>query len=132
MHRYLAVVLNGTKNAYYTAVGQDIVDAILKKRSEKGTPAEYWAQEEQVEKLEAVYTKWLRKGGVWSAAAPKVRAYLCLYQAINTNLQTTSVGTIRFMPSRCGMQGGVALRVQDKTSRQTAVASKDPTKDGTV
>lgn len=54
-------------------VGKDIVNSILKKRSEKGTPAEYWEKEEQVERLKAAYEKWSNKGGVWSAAAPKVR-----------------------------------------------------------
>jgi hypothetical protein len=66
------VVIDGKKNPYYRAVAKDIVDAILKARSGKGVSAIYWKKEEQEVNLIAVYEKWLKKGGVWSAAANKV------------------------------------------------------------
>lgn len=40
-------------------------------------PAVYWSQKEQEEKLAEAYEKWARKGGVWSAAAPKVSRIFC-------------------------------------------------------
>lgn len=65
--------MNGTKNPYRGQVGQDIRDAIIKKRAEKGEPAMYWSQTEQESRLEHTYQKWSAHGGVWSAAASKVR-----------------------------------------------------------
>lgn len=48
------------------------MEAIIKRRAEKGRPAEYWNLEEQETRLIAAYNKWLKEGTVWSAAAPKV------------------------------------------------------------
>ncbi|KAH9001813.1 hypothetical protein EDB86DRAFT_2827581 [Lactarius hatsudake] len=60
--RFLAVIINGTKNPHRAEVAKDITDAILKKRAANGKGAEYWTKEEQ----------WSRKSGVWSAAASQV------------------------------------------------------------
>lgn len=76
--RYAAVVLNGVKNPHYKEVLRDIVEAIIKKRAEKGRPAEYWSQAEQETRLTEAYNKWLEQGNVWSAAAPKVSSYYAL------------------------------------------------------
>ena len=73
------VILNGAKNPYRNTVAGDIKNAILKTRAEKGIPATYWSQSEQEKRLEEVYQKWSRHGGVWSAAAAKVRAYVANY-----------------------------------------------------
>ena len=70
--RYLAVVHGGLKNPHRGAVAQDISGAILKQKAEKGQPALYWPQGEQVERLEAAWKKWVAHGKVWSAAAAKV------------------------------------------------------------
>jgi hypothetical protein len=73
--RFLAVIVNGTKNPHRAEVASDITDAILKKRAANGKGAEYWSKEEQISKLEAAFEKWTRKGGVWSAAAAQVRVF---------------------------------------------------------
>ena len=54
-------------------VAREIRDSLLKEVAAPNKPALYWSQEEQEEKLEATYEKWLLHGGIWSAAAPKVR-----------------------------------------------------------
>ena len=74
------VILNGAKNPYRNTVAGDIKNAILKTRAEKGIPATYWSQSEQEKRLEEVYQKWSRHGGVWSAAAVKVSL-----QTVNLN-----------------------------------------------
>lgn len=48
----------------------------MKHRAEGGKPAVYWPREEQITRLEAAYVKWDKKGGVWTAAAKKVRTPL--------------------------------------------------------
>jgi hypothetical protein len=70
--RYLFVVINGTRNPHRSAVAKDITDAILKTRATETAGATYWSQEEQETRLIAAYDKWLKKGGVWSAAASEV------------------------------------------------------------
>ena len=70
--RYLFVVINGTRNPHRSAVAKDITDAILKTRATETAGATYWSQEEQETQLIAAYDKWLKKGGVWSAAASEV------------------------------------------------------------
>ena len=72
LRRYLAVVLGGVSNPNRGAVARDIVDAILAARAEKNKPAIYRGQPEQEKWLQAVYEKWGKVTGVWSAAAPKV------------------------------------------------------------
>ncbi|EDR02023.1 uncharacterized protein LACBIDRAFT_332792 [Laccaria bicolor S238N-H82] len=74
MMRYLAVVLNGTRNPYRSQVAQDIWDVILKKPAGKDGSAEYWGQEEQSKRLCLAYEKWDATGKVWSASAAKVHA----------------------------------------------------------
>ena len=74
--RFLAVIINGTKNPHRAEVASDITDAILKKRAANGKGAEYWSKEEQISKLEAAFEKWRRRSGVWSAAAAQVRVFL--------------------------------------------------------
>jgi hypothetical protein len=49
------------------------VDAILAAQAEKNKPTIYQRQPEQKEQLQAVYEKWAKVMGVWSAAASKVR-----------------------------------------------------------
>ena len=70
--RYIAAILNSQKNMYRAAVAANITNAILKKRSAKGSGAEYWNKVEQEQKLEAAFAKWAEKGTVWSAAAMQV------------------------------------------------------------
>ncbi|KAG6379441.1 hypothetical protein JVT61DRAFT_11916 [Boletus reticuloceps] len=60
------------KHTYHAAVAADITSAVLKKRSVKGSGAEYWSKEEQEQRLEAAFAKWAEKGTVWSAAAMQV------------------------------------------------------------
>ena len=72
LQRYLAVVLNGTKNPYRSQVAHDIQDAILRKPAGKDGSAEYWSQEEQSKRLHLAYEKWNTTGKVWSASAAKV------------------------------------------------------------
>jgi hypothetical protein len=74
--RFLVVIVNGTKNHHRAEVASDITGAILKKRAVDGKGAEYWTKEEQAVKLEAVFEKWSRKGGVWSAAAAQVSPHV--------------------------------------------------------
>ncbi|KAK7012718.1 hypothetical protein R3P38DRAFT_2549502 [Favolaschia claudopus] len=74
MMRYLAAILNGTQNPRRGAVAVDIRNAVLKKSAEKDAPAQYWSKEEQETKMVAVYEKYSRMGGVWSAAAHAVHA----------------------------------------------------------
>lgn len=62
------------KNPHRAEVAKDITDAILKSRAKKGTSATYWNKEDQARRLTEAYEKWSEKGGVWSAAAFKVRA----------------------------------------------------------
>jgi len=72
----LATILGGTKNPHYRQVAKDIVDCILKTRAISNTkeksPATYWDQREQAERLQAAFRKWAMQGDVWSAAAEKV------------------------------------------------------------
>ncbi|KAL6307929.1 hypothetical protein BKA93DRAFT_726473, partial [Sparassis latifolia] len=70
--RYLICIINGTRNALYTAVASDLVNAILKTRADKHNTAVYWGQREQERRLVEGYEKWLDKGGVWTATAVKV------------------------------------------------------------
>ena len=67
------MVANGLKNPHRAEVGRDISEAVLKHKADGGKPAVYWPHEEQITRLEAAYTKWDKKGGVWTAAAKKVR-----------------------------------------------------------
>ncbi|KAF9239575.1 hypothetical protein BU15DRAFT_46587 [Melanogaster broomeanus] len=71
-YRYVAVVLNASKNPHRVVVAADITNAILKTHATDGKGAEYWNKTEQEEKLIAAFDKWERKGTVWSAAAQKV------------------------------------------------------------
>ncbi len=64
------------KNPYRTQVANDIVDAVLKARAIKGVPAIYHSQPEQEKRLIEAYNKWDEHGGVWTAAAAKVRPRL--------------------------------------------------------
>lgn len=71
-HRYMVTILNGVRNPHYRAVGSDISGAILKNRAGDGKPATYWSQSEQEVRLVGAWEKWLKQGGVWSAASTKV------------------------------------------------------------
>lgn len=70
--RYLAAVLNGMKNPHRSAIAADVRNSILKSPAQGGKPAAYWSQQEQERRLEETFTKWMRKGQCWSAAAIKV------------------------------------------------------------
>ncbi|THH15644.1 hypothetical protein EW146_g4880 [Bondarzewia mesenterica] len=72
--RYLAAVVNGTKNPCRGAVAKDVVDAILKSRAVAGKNAEYQSKDDQELRLQLMYEKWSQHGGVWSAAASSVHA----------------------------------------------------------
>ena len=63
------------KNPYRTEVANNIVDAILKVKAANGVPAVYRPQSEQEQRLIETYNKWNEHGGVWSAAAAKVRPH---------------------------------------------------------
>ncbi|KAI6009042.1 Septin-domain-containing protein [Pisolithus marmoratus] len=71
--RYLATIMNASKNPLRSAVMADITNAILKKHAKDGgSGAEYWSRLEQEEWLIAAYDKWSESGTVWSAASLKV------------------------------------------------------------
>ncbi len=70
--RYTVVILNGKKNPYLTSVARDISSALLKSRGSHGVLAEYRNRTEAEAMLQTVYEKYLRIGGVWTAAAAKV------------------------------------------------------------
>ncbi len=72
-NRYMICVLGGMKNPVRKEVARSIVDAILKSTASDQAPARSWSQEEQERRLEEAYNKWVIKGGVWNAAAEKVR-----------------------------------------------------------
>ena len=61
---------------YQAAIAADITNAILRKHSVKGLGAEYWSKEEQEQKPEAAFAKWIEKGTVWSAAVMQVSSQL--------------------------------------------------------
>ncbi|KAK7000737.1 hypothetical protein R3P38DRAFT_3218571 [Favolaschia claudopus] len=72
MMRYGAVVLNGTRNPRRAEVMKDLRNAIIKEPANKDAPARYWTQSEQEARLSDAFTKWVTRGGVWSAAAQNV------------------------------------------------------------
>ncbi|THH19481.1 hypothetical protein EW146_g1687 [Bondarzewia mesenterica] len=72
--RYLATIVNGTRNPHRSAVAKDVIDSILMTRAGGGKSAEYWSRDEQEQHLQLMYERWMMKGGVWSAAASKVHA----------------------------------------------------------
>ena len=90
--RFLAVIVNGTKNPHRAEVAKDITDAILKKCAANGRGAKYWTKEEQARRLQHAFEKWLRKSGVWSAAASQVRVSQ-LGQVYSGNLHANKVYT---------------------------------------
>src|SRR6266702_3640460 len=90
--RFLAVIVNGTKNPHRAEVAKDITDAILKKRAANGRGTEYWTKEEQAWQLQHAFEKWSWKSGVWSAAASQVRVSQ-LGQVYSGNLHANKVYT---------------------------------------
>ena len=85
--RYLICIIGGTKNPHRSEVAQDIVNAILKSPAKDKTPAMYWSQEEQEDRLKQAFDKWAAVGGIWSAAAQKVRrSSLCALTCLITRL----------------------------------------------
>lgn len=60
---------------YRKQVLYDIRNAIIKTSAKKNQPSTYWTKEEQAIRLVAAYDKWLQHGGVWSAAASKVKCF---------------------------------------------------------
>lgn len=66
------MTISVTKNPFRSEVAHDITDGILKTRAKKGVSATYWNKEDQEKRLTEAYEKWLRKGGVWSAAVVRV------------------------------------------------------------
>ncbi|KAI1790224.1 hypothetical protein LXA43DRAFT_973740 [Ganoderma leucocontextum] len=67
--RYMVCILGGSKNPHQCQVGEDISSALIKTKAKDGIPARYWSKEEQEERLEEAFKKWVAVGGVWSAAA---------------------------------------------------------------
>ncbi|TFY82217.1 hypothetical protein EWM64_g1796 [Hericium alpestre] len=55
------------------AIGLDVFHFLMS-GADGEKPAKYWLKEEQEEKLQAAYTKWERRGSIWSVAAAKVHA----------------------------------------------------------
>lgn len=72
--RYQVTIINKTTNPWYTLVGKEITEAILKERAQGGKSALYWSQSEQERQLVDVYEKWAQKGGVWSAGSARVHS----------------------------------------------------------
>ncbi|KAK6969492.1 hypothetical protein R3P38DRAFT_3500892 [Favolaschia claudopus] len=70
--RYGAVILNGTRNPRRAEVMKDLRNSIIKESANKDSPARYWTQSEQEARLSDAFTKWVTRGGVWSAAAHNV------------------------------------------------------------
>ncbi|KAK7027758.1 hypothetical protein R3P38DRAFT_3190841 [Favolaschia claudopus] len=70
--RYGAVILNGTRNPRRAEVMKDLRNSIIKEPANKDSPARYWTQSEQEARLSDAFTKWVTRGGVWSAAAHNV------------------------------------------------------------
>lgn len=66
------MIIGGAKNPHRAVVAKDITDAILKTHANKGVSATYWKKEDQAHRLTEAYGG-IREGGVWSAAASKVR-----------------------------------------------------------
>lgn len=121
--RYLVVILNGTKNPYRGAVAQDIRDAIIKTRAQKGVPATYWNQAEQEIRLKEAYKKWSRHGGVWSAVAAKVKRS-------HSSPMCSLKWKTRSILSNWGMLRKDALRVYKTKSDQMEAVSRDVTSSG--
>ncbi|KAF8959245.1 hypothetical protein BDZ97DRAFT_1667389 [Flammula alnicola] len=86
--RYGAAIYGGTKNAHRREVLLDIRNAIIKNPAKPNQPATYWEQSEQETRITEAYDKWVQCGGVWSAAAPKVRSLSIYYSTavVQTNL----------------------------------------------
>ncbi|KAF8176924.1 hypothetical protein BJ912DRAFT_930520 [Pholiota molesta] len=74
MMRYSTVIFNGTKNPHRAEVLVDIRDAIIKTPAIKNVPATYWTQPEQEANIIKAYDKWLKHGGIWTAASGKVHS----------------------------------------------------------
>ncbi|KAK4701216.1 hypothetical protein P7C70_g5022, partial [Phenoliferia sp. Uapishka_3] len=70
LQRYLTTIYLKKKNAHYSEVSADIVMAIMVSTASNGRPAQYRPKLEQEAALIALYTKWERVGGVWSALSP--------------------------------------------------------------
>ncbi|KAI5980893.1 hypothetical protein EDD15DRAFT_2183076, partial [Pisolithus albus] len=72
--RYLATIMNASKNPLRSAVMADITNAVLKKHARDGdrAGAEYYSRHEQEQRLVSAYDKWSENGTVWSAASLKV------------------------------------------------------------
>ena len=80
-------VLGGSKNPHRREVGEDISSALIKTKAHDGIPARYWSQEEQEDWLKHAFDKWAAVGGIWSAAAQKVRrSSLCALTCLITRL----------------------------------------------
>ncbi|KAL1658404.1 hypothetical protein GGF50DRAFT_120901 [Schizophyllum commune] len=70
--RYLAVIVDGTRNPCRVLVARDITAAILKNPASATGPAEYFDSADQVKNMDAMFLKWEVHGSVWSMAATKV------------------------------------------------------------
>ena len=124
--RYMATILNGSKNPHCAAVMSDITNAILKKHASEGEQgAEYWDQKEQEQWLVHAYDKWAAKGTIWSVASGKVSQLDPWYQ------QLLKVFT-RFTRNSSNTSTKAAYSAVDRTFCLMEVASKDVTRHGTV
>ncbi|CAA7261854.1 unnamed protein product [Cyclocybe aegerita] len=72
MSRYGSVLINGARNPYRSQVLLDIRNSIIKQPAGKNGPAKYWEKDEQEERLEHAFEKWLKHGNIWLTQASKV------------------------------------------------------------
>ena len=82
LYRYLAVIVDGTRNPCRVLVARDITAAILKNPASATGPAEHFDSADRVKNMDAMFLKWEVHGSVWSMAATKVSGPLCLVQSI--------------------------------------------------
>ena len=123
--RYIAIIINSQRNMYQVAVAADITNVILRKHSVKGSGAEYWSKEEQEQKLEAAFAKWIEKRMVWSGAVMQVSLQLSSSSSL-----CTDPTMIRYTGNSSGMFARNALNVAIRTFYLMAAILKNPTRDG--
>ena len=114
---YTAEITGGTKNPLYLIIGREIGDAIYKARATDENPAEYWDKETQEKKLQNVFDKYDRMGGIWTAKARAVR--------VNSSDIVSPLSTaFRSTWSSLAMSGKVAYNATDRTLQAIRAASK--------
>ncbi|TRM55405.1 hypothetical protein BD626DRAFT_469578 [Schizophyllum amplum] len=109
--RYLAVIVDGTRNPNRVHVAHDITNALMKTKASDGVPATYFDCADQVMHMENMFAKWDAKGGVWNSSAAKASKYpvtglhcLLYPQVHRTQLAHVQKGCL----ARPGLPAGVA------------------------